>query len=198
MVREIPFDLPNWVKNRLFVPEKFLWHENDRADACVSVPFGMAKHGGMSCQSYAVADQVRYLIRKRMVNAVVFCGGHRKYDSTLTEARAAKEHALGFKLLPELAVGIEEFSRDTHENARFCWPWLRSIRCQSAILCVNALQSGRALRVFQKELPEISFRVAPVLGTIWHDNLKITLRDPYVFALRELSVWALFQQRGWL
>ncbi len=177
----------------LVAPHRYFL-ETGAADTAVFVPFSMAKHGGLCCQSVEIVDMIGTLTNLGQINSIVLCGGYKARGCGLTEAQAAYNRLLN----DSIPVKYEHLSKNTYQNALHARPLLRELRSQKVVLCVNALQSGRTLGTFQHLMPDIEFLVAPVLATIWRDNAKITLRNRLVFAVREHVATAIFRQKGWM
>lgn len=169
----------------------------ETADTAVFVPFSMAKHGGLSAQSVAIANAIETLANTERIKSVVLCGGYATNGYYPTEAVAALDR---LKHHQELLIQIETESKNTYQNAVEAKPIiLETFGARRVVLCVNALQSKRALRTFQHVMPGVEFLVQPVLDLIWSDNAKPTLRSREVFGLvHERIAWQVSHVMGWV
>ncbi|MGE9269984.1 MAG: ElyC/SanA/YdcF family protein, partial [Verrucomicrobiales bacterium] len=69
-------------------------------------------------------------------------------------------------------------------NARFCRPILESLKVRKVVIVTSWYHAGRALRIFQHEMPKMKFEVA------FEPEPEDTSSDPNHMAVREkLAVW---------
>lgn len=171
------------------------------SDVGVFVPFSLNyEYGGsLSSQSNAVCASISNYCVMGILKKVILLGGYSVGDS-LTESELAESGVeCSVPCYRELTRLKETDSLNTRENALAAEPLLRSLQARTAVLFAQAYHSRRALWTFRRVMPDIQFRVVPVPDSgRWDDNAKMMLRNPHVFALRELVAIGYFAYKGWI
>jgi len=124
----------------------------DGVDYVIGFGIGMRARGKPSLLSEGVARRCAELFKAGLAKNIIFAGG--LYESNVTEAQAMKNIARG-EGVPEKSILIEEFSRNTYQNAVHVLSLMRREGLAREGLTVAVvgqnLHAGRCCYSFKKE-----------------------------------------------
>ncbi|MBU3918783.1 YdcF family protein [Patescibacteria group bacterium] len=123
-------------------------------DYAIGFGIGMRENGEPSLLSEGVARRCTELFKAGLAENIIFTGG--LYEGSVTEAKAMKDIALALGV-PEERIFIEEFSRNTYQNAVHVLSLMRQRGLEREGLTIATvgqnLHAGRCYYSFKKEAP---------------------------------------------